>query len=76
MVDAIPVFKPGARVIKNPRTWQANDFDRWGRGVGIGEVVEPPFPLEPNEVDVRWPGGRCFEYSEQLLPAETVESDL
>jgi hypothetical protein len=62
-------FQVGDRVVRNPATWEPNDFDSWGRGVGVGLVVEPPFPLGPDEVDVRWPGGRCFEWVEQLLPA-------
>jgi len=33
-------------------------------------IVEPPFPMEVGEVDVRWPGGRCFEDASGLLPAE------
>ncbi len=62
-------FHVGDRVIKNPATWQPNAFDSWGRGLGVGVVVEPPFPLDPNEVDVRWPAGRCFEEAAGLLPA-------
>ena len=62
-------FEVGDRVVRNPATWQPNDFDSWGRGVGVGVVVEPPFPLGPDEVDVRWAGGRCFEFVGQLLPA-------
>lgn len=62
-------FQIGDRVIKNPATWQVNDFDSWGRGEGIGEVVEPPFDVDDlNEVDVRWPKGRCFEAVSGLLP--------
>jgi hypothetical protein len=64
-------FSVGDRVVKNPETWQPNDFDSWGRGEGIGEVVEPPFPLESDSVDVRWPAGRCFEEVDGLLPSTT-----
>lgn len=62
-------FKVGDRVVRNERNWVPNEFDSWGRGVGIGEVVAPPFELEPDSVDVRWPAGRCFEFVSQLLPA-------
>jgi hypothetical protein len=62
-------FQVGDRVVKNPATWRPNDFDAWGRGQGVGLVVEPPFALDPSEVDVRWPAGRCFEFEAQLLPA-------
>jgi hypothetical protein len=68
------VFRVGDRVVRNPATWQPNDFDSWGRGQGVGVVVEPPFPLEPDEADVRWPLGRCFEFVRELLPAPS-ESD-
>jgi hypothetical protein len=61
-------FKVGDRVVRNPATWLPNAFDSWGRGVGIGVVVEPPFVLDSDEVDVRWPCGRCFESTTQLLP--------
>ena len=62
-------FGVGAYVQKNSETWVANDFDSWGRGQGIGQVVEPPFDLPVGEVDVRWPAGRCFEATMQLIPA-------
>jgi hypothetical protein len=60
------VFAVGDRVVRNPATWQPNDFDSWGRGIGVGVVVDPPFPLGPDEADVRWPGevrgvARCAE---------------
>lgn len=61
-------FKVGDYVKKDPDKWIVNDFDSWGRGIGIGQVVEPPFPMEDDEVDIRWSGGRCFESTEQLLP--------
>ncbi|MDB5312408.1 MAG: hypothetical protein JWO38_6610 [Gemmataceae bacterium] len=40
-----PVFRVGDRVANNPTTWLPNDFDSWGRGQGIGVVVESPFAL-------------------------------
>lgn len=63
-------FNIGDKVIKNPETWVVNDFDSWGRGIGIGIVVEPPFELFDSEVDVRWIEGRCFEQAVELLPYE------
>ena len=63
-------FKIGDRVVKNPQTWQENEFDGWGRGLGMGEVVEPPFHIDDVDcVDVRWPAGRCFEQMDGLLLA-------
>ena len=59
-------FKVGDKVIKNEETWEPNDFDDWGRGIGVGIIVEPPFEMDDGEVDVRWPGGRCFEFTHQL----------
>jgi hypothetical protein len=60
-------LKPGDKVIKNEATWIPNDFDGWGRGIGVGIVVEPPFELPDDETDVRWPAGRCFEDLIQLI---------
>ena len=45
-------FNIGDKVIKNPEKWVVNDFDNWGRGEGIGVVVEPPFAMDDDEVDV------------------------
>jgi hypothetical protein len=64
-------LKVGDGVVRNPATWQPNEFDSWGRGIGIGVVVEPPFLLDSDEVDVRWPCGRCFESITQLLHSAT-----
>jgi len=64
-------LKVGDRVVRNPATWKPNEFDSWGRGIGIGVVVEPPFLLDSDEVVVRWPGGRCFESTAQLLRASS-----
>lgn len=69
-------IRVGDRVEKNPETWQPNDFDGWGRGQGVGIVVEPPFPLDPSEVDVRWPGGRCFEAIAGLQLAQADRQNL
>jgi hypothetical protein len=55
-------FRKGDKVIKNESTWIKNDFDDWGRGIGIGEVVEV-YP----DLDVRWDGGRCFENESQII---------
>lgn len=61
-------FCVGDRVVKNPATWVINEFDGWGRGEGIGVIVEPPFDVEDLElVDVRWPAGRCFETIHGLI---------
>ncbi|MEM1038752.1 MAG: hypothetical protein AAGI12_04710 [Pseudomonadota bacterium] len=69
-------FKVGDRVVKNERAWEVNDFDGWGRGEGVGIIVEPPFSLEGSgAVDVRWPCGRCFERVSGLLPAGDDEGD-
>jgi hypothetical protein len=63
-------LKPGDNVMKNELTWVVTEFDAWGRGVGIGLVVEPPFAVDDiGQVDVQWPTGRCFEPIEGLLPA-------
>ena len=61
-------FAVGDRVVKSPLTWRKNAFDEWGRGLGIGVIVEAPFRLEEASVDVRWPCGRCFEDISGLLP--------
>lgn len=63
-------LKPGDKVIKNEKTWIPNEFDSWGRGIGLGIVVEPPFKLDESEVDVRWPAGRCFEMINQLIKSD------
>ena len=59
-------FNIGDKVVKNEETWEPNDFDSWGRGIGVGIIVEPPFEMGEGEVDVRWPNGRCFEFTHQL----------
>ena len=68
-------FNIGDFVFKNPITWKPNDFDSWGRGIGIGQIVEPPYEVNESEVDVRWPSGRCFENVNGLLPAKGSDND-
>ena len=58
-------FKVGDLVAKNPKTWIPSAFDAWGRGTGHGIVLEV---LEEGLVDVRWPGGKSYEHTIQLLP--------
>jgi hypothetical protein len=67
-------FKIGDRVIKNPATWQPSDFDSWGAGVGVGVVVEPPFPIDADRVDIVWPSGRCFQHESELLAYDETVS--
>jgi hypothetical protein len=68
-------FRLGDRVEKNPATWRPNTFDAWGRGEGVGVVVEPPFAIDDLElVDVRWPAGRCMEAIEGLQLASSDRS--
>ena len=57
-------FEIGDSVSKNALTWIPNEFDSWGRGVGIGKVVEV---IEEDLVDIRWPGGRCYENTSQII---------
>ncbi len=65
------MFNVGDKVVKNPQTWVKNEFDGWGRGEGVGIVVEPPFSLDDiNSIDVRWETGRCFEDVQGLLLLE------
>jgi hypothetical protein len=66
-------FKVGDAVLKNEKKWIPNDFDNWGRGIGTGIVVEPPFELENDEVDVKWPAGRCFESVDQLIKVDLAD---
>lgn len=63
-------LKVGDKVKKNQETWIPSDFDGWGAGEGIGEVVEPHFELGDDSVDVRWPAGRCFQRVIELIKVE------
>lgn len=63
----LPHVLVGKKVRKNKDTWVPNEFDYWGRGDGVGEVVKPPFELDSEHVDVQWPNGRCFENIKELV---------
>lgn len=62
-------FELHDKVVKNDENWIPNDFDGWGRGEGVGEVVEI-FPEDSSFVDVRWEGGRCYEFVSQIKKLE------
>ncbi|MFN8510741.1 MAG: hypothetical protein U0Z75_09360 [Deinococcaceae bacterium] len=66
----------GDKVIKNEATWIPNNFDGWGRGIGVAIVVEPPFELDDDDecVFVRWPAGRCFERIAGLIKVDSEVS--
>ncbi|HKE18553.1 MAG TPA: hypothetical protein VKB80_26930 [Kofleriaceae bacterium] len=66
-------FSVGDKVVRNPATWVPNELDAWGRGRGVGVVIEPPLHTEDSAVDVRWPCGRCFEEVAGLLPAPDAD---
>lgn len=59
-------FKIGDKVVKNEENWYRTEFDNWGRGIGVGVVIEPEFKPAENWVKVRWPKGECFEHIGQL----------
>ena len=71
ILSTLVEYKIGDKVVKNETNWIPNDFDNWGRGIGIGEIVEPPFELFNHELDVRWPNGRCFETIDQIKKYES-----
>ncbi len=54
----------GDKVQKNPSNWLISDFDSWGRGDGLAEVLEI---IDDSTIDVRWEGGRCYETPNEVL---------
>ena len=63
-------YRIGELVQKDEESWKPNDFDLWGRGVGVGTVVLSPFCLNGEAVDVVWPAGRCFEDLDQITKVD------
>lgn len=55
------MFNIGDKVVKG-KGYIPNEFDSWGRGFGIGEVVA----VEP-DIDVMWTTGRCYEDADQIM---------
>lgn len=65
--DPIPEkLSVGDRVVKNEEYWEESEFDEWGAGEGVGEVIEPPFDLEEGYYDIKWPSGKCFKKAIEL----------
>jgi hypothetical protein len=60
------MFEVGDFVVKNPDNWTVTEFDGWGRGIGIGQVKSIEY-IDSGDVDVEWPGGRCFENVNEIL---------
>jgi hypothetical protein len=58
-------FQVGDRVVKNVRRWRASDFDHWGAGEGLGEVVA----VDGHYLDIRWPAGRCYQRADEVVKA-------
>lgn len=57
-------FEVGLEVVKDEELWRVNDFDGWGRGEGVGIILQV---LDQGELlEVRWPGGCCYEDPIQL----------
>lgn len=64
-------WEVGDRVVKDPAAWVPSEFDAWGAGEGIGEVVGvvedgPAGAL----LDVRWEGGQCYQWARELRRAD------
>ena len=53
------------KVFKKNKKGLAGKFKVVGQ-IGVGIIVKPPFEMDECEVDVRWPNGRCFEFTHQL----------
>lgn len=68
----------GQLVRLRPECWREHGFNHWGRGLGVGIVVDPTFELSPVDCDVVWPAGRCWELSAELevvAPSSTAAVD-
>ena len=60
----------GDKVTKNPTTWIADDVDAWGRGIGVGEIVDAQgSTADLGAAAVHWPAGRCMERLDGLQSA-------
>lgn len=66
------MFAVGSLVKKNIETWTPSEFDEWGAGEGVGMIVDPPFDLGDDMVDVVWPNGREFRLTNELVLVDPV----
>ena len=64
-------FKIGDNVVKNKDFWVTNDFDQWGRGNGIGIIIE----VFDTHLDIRWPAGKCYEDFNQIKRTKNESID-
>jgi len=56
----------GQLVRLRPERWRDHASNWWGRAMGVGLVIAPPFDLDSGECEVAWPSGRCFELVREL----------
>lgn len=67
------MFKVGDKVIPNHDKWIGSEFDQYifsDEKYPIGTIVEPPFEVDQEIVDVRWPNGRYFQNIKELSKYE------
>lgn len=58
-------FEIGEKVIKDEKNWISNEFDSWGRGVGVGVIDSYSNNIE--EIYVKWINGRSLEKLDQIV---------
>lgn len=58
------------KVIKNHDTLVENDFDSCCRDLGVDIIVEQPFSMDDNEIDVICNNVSCFETVDNVIKNE------
>ncbi|MCK9458170.1 MAG: hypothetical protein M0R80_00640 [Proteobacteria bacterium] len=61
------MLEVGDFVVRNASNWTPSDFDAWGAGEGVGIILEI---IDSETIDVRWPGGRCYQRPDELIKKE------